>query len=160
MVSTLWKQKTDCFITKGAKNGNSSSDWRWNRNIKSIWVNNPNTQRTFNQLSKRFFDIYSIKLWFMFNVYRNLMRYSAKLIQKHHFLTKSGVFSFLCQQLHLKHEKYCNSYESWYIWCAENEYKIIFSDSQKIPRHFFMVMSYLTHQTFSEICDVNIKNIH
>jgi len=25
------------------------------------------------------------------------MRYAAKLIQKHHFLTKSGVFSFLCQ---------------------------------------------------------------
>ena len=110
MVSTLWKQKKDCFITKGVKNGNSSSDWRWNRNIKSIWVNNPKNQRTFNQLSKRFFDVYSIKLWFMFNVYRNLMRYAAKLIQKHHFLAKNGVFHSFAYM--------CAFLLTWFIYCC------------------------------------------
>lgn len=92
MVSTLRKQKKDCFIKKGVKNGNSSSDWRWNCNIKSIWVNNQKNQRTFNQLSKRFFDVYSVKLWFMFNVYRNLMRNATKLIKKHPFSYEKWCF--------------------------------------------------------------------
>lgn len=122
MVSTLRKQKKDCFITERIQNGNSSSDWRWNRNIKSIWVNNPKNQRTFNQLSKRYFDVYTVKLWFMFNVYRNLMH--------------------ICRQTHSKTPF---SYENW---CFFIPLPAITPKTQKILQ-FIRIVVYSSQYGFS-----------